>query len=230
MDDIKMVLWEAALYSMDGEDPTKALDDQVKRGQKEVIRNSKLPMKTNEHSVPRECRLNGVEDEMNYTEQKQIISNNNVKYTKNQYELMGIKVTDDNDGLCCQVALPEGWTVKSSDMYWSDVFDHEGKQRANFFYKSAFYNAEAFINFDTRYKRRVEHTVPNDDYEIECKSPLKGLIYDGKTVIFSTDEYAITGEYIKDDVIESDIFDTLTRYLERYFPDYQDINAYWDWY
>ena len=52
--------------------PSKAIENQERRGQQSVVRNQRLPKKLNDMSVPREVRWNGVEDSMEWEERKQI--------------------------------------------------------------------------------------------------------------------------------------------------------------
>lgn len=66
------------------------------------------------------------------------------------YEAMGIKVigTSKGDELFFDVHLPAGWNINPTDHpMWSTLVDSEGKERANIFYKAAFYDRDAFVNF-----------------------------------------------------------------------------------
>lgn len=67
------------------------------------------------------------------------------------YSKMGITVltTSKGDDLFMGVKLPAGWKVQPTDhSMWSDLIDNEGKKRASIFYKAAFYDRDAFINFE----------------------------------------------------------------------------------
>ena len=88
--DNMITFMDAILYAMEGENPSKAIENQERRGQQSVVRNQRLPKKLNDHSVPREVRWNGVEDSMEWEERNKIVTQNNIEYTKQQYEKMGI--------------------------------------------------------------------------------------------------------------------------------------------
>ena len=69
-----MTFMDAMLYAMEGENPSKAIENQERRGQQSVVRNQRLPKKLNDHSVPREVRWNGVEDSMEWEERNRIVT------------------------------------------------------------------------------------------------------------------------------------------------------------
>ena len=146
---------DALLCAMEGDDPSKAIENAERRGQKSVVRNQRLPKKLNDHSVPREVRWNGVKKSMSWEEESEIVTQNNIEYTRQQYERMGITIVDEYDDLFWNVNLPEGWKIEAtSHSMWNNLYDNKGRKRANFFYKAF---DDAFINFDTRYHASVEH-------------------------------------------------------------------------
>ena len=69
----EIVFYDALLYAMEGENPSKSIENQEKREQRSVVRNQRLPRKTNEHSVPNEYRFNGITDFMMYEERREIV-------------------------------------------------------------------------------------------------------------------------------------------------------------
>jgi hypothetical protein len=100
-----------------------AIEAQEAQGQKELAKSSQLPVKVNS---PRGA---------NATE---------------QYQALGIKVVGKSkwDDVFLDVELPEGWAIKPTDhSMWSKLVDAEGNERASIFYKAAFYDRDAFINF-----------------------------------------------------------------------------------
>ncbi|MEK6880300.1 MAG: hypothetical protein AABY22_11860, partial [Nanoarchaeota archaeon] len=102
---------------------------QEKQGQQQLINSSQLPRKWNGYNHPRSL--------------------------KEQYELMGIKVIENtkDDDLFMNVILPDGWKKQGTDhSMWNNLIDNKGRIRATFFYKAAFYDRDAFINFETRYE------------------------------------------------------------------------------
>lgn len=228
--DMITTFMDAMLYVMEGENPSKAIENQEMRGQQTVVRNQRLPKKLNDNYVPDEVRWNGVEDSMEWEERNKIVTQNNIKYTRQQYEKMGITIIDENDDLFYNVELPEGWEIKAtSHSMWNNLFDNKGRKRANFFYKAAFYDRNAFINFNTRFSLSVGHVADDSkDYEVWCKSDYQGTIKDGEDIIFSTDCVPIAGSFDGDDKIKNTLRDQLYKYMEENYPNYKDINAYWN--
>ena len=228
--DNRLTFMDALLYAMEGESPSKAIENQEKRGQRMVVANQRLPQKTNDHCVPDQFRFNGINCGMSWEERNEIANRNNREYTKNQYEKMGIEIISEYDDLFYSVKLPEGWEIKSTDhSMWNDLFDGKGRKRANFFYKAAFYDRDAFINFEPRFHLRVDHVSdPSEDYEIWSKSDFQGEIKDGEMTIFETKTEKCTGDYRVDGVIKDVLRKELISYMEEHYPDYEDINAYWD--
>lgn len=195
-----------------------------------VVANQRLPQKTNDHCVPDEYRFNGIKDGTSWEERNEIAKRNNYEYTKNQYGKMGIEILSEYDDLFYGVKLPEGWEIKATDhSMWNDLIDNKGRKRANFFYKAAFYDRDAFINFDTRFHVCVDHVAdPSEDYEIWSKSDFQGKIKDGEAIIFETKTEKCTGDYRADEAIRDELRKELISYMEERYPDYEDINAYWD--
>ena len=72
------------------------------------------------------------------------------KYTKARYEQLGITIIGDTDDLFYSVALPDGWRVEldGESSYWSYLYNDKNERVASMFYKAAFYDERAFINFE----------------------------------------------------------------------------------
>lgn len=221
---------DGMLYAAEGKNPAKAIENQEKRGQQTVVQAKRLPKKMNDLAVPSSIKWVGVEDSMEYEERFKIINRNNIEYTKQQYEKMGISIIGEADDLFWNVTLPEGWEIKATDhCMWNDLLDNKGRERATFFYKAAFYDRDAFINFSTRYHVLVTHTAdPDADYDVWKASDYQGTVKDGEEVIFSTECVPTTNDYVADKAITDKLDAQLTDYMNQHYPDYQDINAYWD--
>lgn len=223
------ILWDALLYSMEGEDPSKAIDNHLRREQRQVVKNHRLPIKTN-GGIPDDNRFKGVIDSMTYEEREKIVNKNIAEYTKQQYEKMGIKVIKEYDDLFYSVELPDGWEIKATDhSMWNDVVDDKGRKRISFFYKGG-YDVDAFSNFERRYSFKI---LPFDEYKsnvdyLERKfKPWKVFITDCGNKIKELKEITPSNdkEYLNiDDVLREEAI----LYLNDNYPDWQDINAYWD--
>lgn len=230
MDDNLFTFMEAKLYSMEGENPSKAIENQEKRGQQKVVDLQLLPKKPNQSSVPDSIRFARIDDSMDFVERSDIVIQNCIGFIKQQYEKMGIKIVNEHDNLFYDVELPEGWEIKSTNhTMWNDLVDDKGRTRAKFFYKAAFYDRDAFINFCSRFSFNVGHIGDSKlGYDEWRATDIQGTIKDGENVIFQTDCVTPTGDYVEDDKIEDNLRQILESYMKENYPDYKDINAYWD--
>lgn len=228
--DDMMTLLDAWCLSERGEDPSKAIENQEKRGQAEVVRTQRLPRKINDHNVPREIFWSGTTQDMDYETKRQITSANIEAYTRVQYEKMGIEIINEADDLFWNVKLPEGWKVKAtSHSMWNEVRDNKGRKRMTFFYKAAFYDRSAFSNLQTRFQLEVTHTAdPDSDYEIWKASDFQGTVKDGDTIIYQTRCVPATEDYSKDDKIKDELWEEIRIFMDEHWPKYKDVHAYWD--
>lgn len=203
--DAELVFMDALLCATEGKNPSQAIENQERCGQQSVVENQLLPKRIND------------------------VSCSNIT-AKEQYAKMGIVILEEDDDLFYNVQLPNGWQIEATDhSMWNKLVDDKGRNRAKFFYKAAFYDRDAFINFSTRFHISVEHIAPADaDYEVWRQSDFKGVIEDGDTIIFETKCVPSTGDYLKDDEIESGLREQLEDYMKINYPNYRDINAYWD--
>lgn len=228
--DTMITFMDAMLLGMEGKDPSKAIENQERRGQQSVVRNQRLPKKSNDLTLPDDVRFKDVQRDMEYKERHKIVTRNNIEYTKQQYEKMGIIIIEEHDDLFWNVQLPEGWEIKATDhTMWNNLYDDKGRKRANFFYKAAFYDRDAFINFDTRFNLSVEYIADIDsDFETWEKSDYQGTVKDGEEVIFSTDCIPPVDNYDENREKQNILRAQLEEYMHKNYPDYEDINAYWD--
>ena len=212
------------------EGPSKAIENQEKRGQENVVKNQLLPKKTNDLSIPKDALYRGTDNSMSWSEKGKIFKENNIEYTKQQYEKMGIIIIDEYDDLFWNVKLPDGWEIKkTSHSMWNELFDNKNRQRATFFYKAAFYDRDAFINFNTRFHVSVNHIAdPASDYDVWKKSDFQGIVKDSEKIIFSTQCVSPTDDYFQDSAIQKVLEDELKEYMNKHYPNYKDINAYWE--
>lgn len=111
------------------------------RGQMELVNSSQLPSKMNSYSKDNSKLLE-------------------------IYEKLGIKVLGQSkgDNLFLDVVLPEGWKKRgTSHSMWNELVDDKGRVRATFFYKAAFYDRDAFINFNKRYGFSTITYLPQEE-------------------------------------------------------------------
>lgn len=228
--DYLATIFDATLYAVEGEDPSKAIINQEKRGQQDVVRRHHLPILVN-HGIPDGVRSKGIPREADYRERVHIANKNKEEWTRQQYERMGIKIIDKFDDLLYSVELPEGWEIRASDnSMWNYLIDNKGRKRAAFFYKAAFCDRDAFINFCHRYHFDV---LPFDEYKSKATyeerkfKPWKLHLTDGGVSIKVLTEATPTtdDEYYKVDVTLAKIG---RAYLNENYPGWEDINSYWD--
>ena len=225
-----LTLMEGWILGQMGRDPAEAIELQEKRGQREVVRHQRLPKKVNNHTISNEIFFKGVSNDMSYEDRKVIVDKNLMEYTVAQYEQMGIKIIEEHDDLFLKVELPAGWEVKATDhTMWNDLVDNNGRVRAKFFYKAAFYDRDAFINFETRYQIEATHVAPWDaEYDVWKKSDYHGIVKDGDKIIYETAHTPATGDYDQDRKIEESLYDEVEAYMAINYPDFKNIHAYWE--
>ena len=110
---------------------------------------------------------------------------NNYGYFKKLYDI-GITILHTEEEintlpkgeLFIKVELPKGWSIKpTSHSMWSNLVDNKGRERASIFYKAAFYDRDAYLNFNKRF--RISSKIADYDEEKFRHKP----------------EYIETGEY-----------------------------------
>lgn len=203
-----------------------AIEAQEAQGQKELVESSQLPRKCN---YPRD--FNAIE----------------------QYKKMGIKVVENSEGddLFVDVVLPKGWKLEFTDhSMWNSLIDNKGRERATIFYKAAFYDRDAFINFNQRIHFRIDRLgFIEGNYErengvyVSQNTPFVGRVTDyDESILFETEQIKCDVEFVdyegrqvyseeykeKSREAENKLKTSCLEYLKKNYPEYEDINAYWD--
>lgn len=173
----------------------RAIENQEAEGQRELVESQQLPRICNH---PR--GVNAAE----------------------QYHKMGIKVftSSKGDDLFVGVKLPDGWRKEATDhSMWNNLIDDKGNVRAMFFYKAAFYDRDAFVDFKCRYEQTCKYY---DDGYTCC-------VIDGHTgrVLFESDK--LDSKNIGPDYFHNQelYIQQCKSFLDSNYPNHQDINAYW---
>lgn len=172
-----------------------AIEAQEAQGQQELVESSQLPLRCN---YPRDFNV--------------------IK----QYLKMGIDVVENSkeDDLFIDVKLPEGWKLESTDhSMWNRLVDNKGRERATIFYKAAFYDRDAFINFNHRYLVSSEYVEKEEGDKFH---PKFYCVKDNTTneILFQTE---VTKEYDNYDLRKK-----CEKWIKKHYPKYEDLNAYWD--
>lgn len=139
-----------------------------------------------------------------------------------QYHKMGIQTltTSKGDNLFIGVKLPKGWLKKATDhSMWNELIDDKGRVRATIFYKASYYDRDAFINFEYRYISTHEFVEKKEGDKFH---PKFYCVKDNSTkeILFKTE---ISHDY-HDEALQK----LCTDFLQTNFPDYKNLNAYWD--
>lgn len=67
------------------------------------------------------------------------------EYLEKVYKEMGIQIIDEEDDLFYSVLLPQGWCIKNTNRYWSNVKDEHGNNVIKYFFNSKFYARDAYV-------------------------------------------------------------------------------------
>jgi len=123
--------------------------------------------------------------------------------------------------------LPAGWSKKPTDhSMWSHLVDNNGNVRASIFYKAAFYDRDAFMRPDRRFK------VGNDyDYAEEHPGKYRICVFDvwgGKeTVRFQVDvSCADKSKWYREK--EPEARAKCESWLAENYPEWEDASAHWE--
>lgn len=128
--DLTLVALDALLYSMEGEDPYKAVENEEKR-RKEERKNSVdiLPVFYQNEVPSKYCKEYDSEE-----------------YLLKAYEKLGIEIIDDSDYYLYKVSLPEGLSIKHDD-YGGKVVDSEGKKLIVFYDDNKLYDRRVYVTY-----------------------------------------------------------------------------------
>lgn len=171
---------------------------------------------------------------------------------KDMYEKLGFKVIgpSKNDDLFLDVELAPGWSKQLTDhSMWTDLLDDKGRKRAAIFYKAAFYDREADINFAKKIHYRVDrlgflqgdYSAVNGVYNAK-NTPFCGHVtdFDG-TILFKTEEVMIVEAFNQPEnkggytdeyrellfKTEKELKDKCLEFLKENYPDHENVLAYW---
>lgn len=126
------VIFNALAYSLEGENPNRAIEDEVDIV--EIAEEFLLPIKYC-GIIPEEYRK--IYDSEEYLEML--------------YKEMGIQIIEEDDRLFYRVNLPKGWIIKTSG-YQNYVKDEFGNIVIEYFYDSKFYDRDAYVK-DVYYQK-----------------------------------------------------------------------------
>ena len=100
-----------------------AIEDSEARGQKDAIKNKRLPIKANAHSK-------------------------DIETPEEKYKAMGIKIISKHNEYFYNVELPENMDIIPTEHTMWNQLIKDGEVVATFFFKASVYDYDAFINFE----------------------------------------------------------------------------------
>jgi hypothetical protein len=119
------------------------------------------------------------------------------------------------DDLFISANFPAGWTKQATDhSMWSKLLDDKGRERANIFYKAAFYDRKAHVHLIPRYGINTDYDAKPKRvvYVVDCGKRIHKL-----------------GEYASDDYKEGRKLNAAGEtWLTANFPEWKDATKYWD--
>lgn len=125
----------------------------------------------------------------------------------------------EGDPIFQYVTLPKGWSKRPTDhSMWSELIDDKGRKRASIFYKAAFYDRSAHIDFENRYSVRRNY---------DNEKQIVFFVKDGGKVIHTVgpvDKPDGMAEYTAADAQEKIARD----WLAKTFGDTDNPTAHWD--
>jgi hypothetical protein len=142
---------------------------------------------------------------------------------------LGIKVLHrvENDPLFTYVELPEGWTIKQEETYYSYLYDPKGRRRSTFFYKGAFYDQNASMWApNARYSIENHPDVYKDRESRSCQKIVVDKADEGKVLFSCKSRKPKKGEYAYD--IDEHQAQECAAWLDKTYPGWKDPLNYWD--
>ncbi len=143
-------------------------------------------------------------------------------------------VFGNDDGLLVDCALPPGWKLaEHPHPMLTRLLDADGAERALQFYKAAFYDKQAHINWQARYDPRMYRAASPDlpeDAEEKSGVPMEDqhacvIVYDHKRrqVIWKSDTLLRVDWQARDAARRA-----AHEWLAEHYPRYADPFAYWE--
>lgn len=133
------------------------------------------------------------------------------------------KEEQGEDKLFTRVSMPPGWKKeRTGHSMWFNLLDPKGNSRASIFFKSAFYDRDAFMRLNTRFSPRYLTDI-NERYLKEKERPdtsgypaicdgKDNPFWRGKKGVFDSEDGRFIAKFV----------------LDLYYPEWKDPKAYWD--
>lgn len=143
------------------------------------------------------------------------------------WKTIGFEFGDPVDRLFRTVKFPQGWMRRSTNhAMYSDFVDEKGRKRISMFYKSSFYDNDAFMHVVRRFS--VERDYSNDHV-------IRVRVLDGEREIFSAEPADLpapdrwNSEYVHArEKLEEEQRKVCCAWLDEHYPKHNDPTAHWD--
>lgn len=149
---------------------------------------------------------------------------------------MGVVFGEPVDGLFRKAKLPKGWVIRPTDHpMHSDLLDDKGRKRARIFYKSAFWDRDAYIDPEPRFTIGRDYDLARNDGD--TREQLRYRVRDCDRTIFETEIVIFKAknrrpmsreDFAKRDEITKRLEATCKAWLIERYPNYEKIAAHWD--
>lgn len=151
-----------------------------------------------------------------------------------QLEALGFKLIGPAQGeageLFAEWAFPAGWRNEATDHHmWNRLVDPQGRTRATWFYKAAWYDRDAFLtHLRTRYQAQLDaERLPSQNTE---RHSLYCVVVDqatGQTLWETAYDYR-PGEWDHNRAEEKRARIEALAWLDERYPDHRDPLKYWE--
>lgn len=190
---------------------SRGIEEQERNGQAELVTSTSLPSKMRGHMTDN---------------------------ARSIFEGFGIKFggASADDPLFIDATLPPGWRKeRTNHSMWSKLLDDKGRERASIFYKAAFYDRDAHMSVESRFRMDMDYN--RDDYE----TVRSWRILDGGKVVFEKtftlpDNLALALNKTpydmelreQRDTIDQQGRDACLAWVSERYPDWKNPAAHWD--
>lgn len=186
------------MYAMSGENPSRAIEDQERRGQQAVRHTDVLPNKISQRD-------------------REIL-------TSLGFQIGEVLPHDD---LFLEATLPEGWAKRPTDhSMYTDLVDPQGRRRGSIGYKAASYDRWVSFHLCSRYDLQLYH--PTGEYEFGKSFYGVVDTAQGGVFVYVPTPEDIERHKPEQRWDGKGDNQACSHWLNQHFPDWKSPAAYWD--
>lgn len=118
--------------------------------------------------------------------------------------------------------------VPSNHSMWTDLVDDKGRVRAHIFYKAAFYDRAAHMFLTRRYNTQTQPMRGWDSGKYDHHTdPQECVVTDSGTVIWKSDPL-VPSETLEWFRVSAELAPLGRAWLAEHYPDWENVLAYWN--